>query len=81
MANSFQKTIEENSNSDCLIEGIDSKMMDYRNIISKVKNFNPMPFPDHLSRSSHYFTLTKLKNINIDALILGQSALKDDSFY
>lgn len=80
MANSFQKTIEENSNSDCLIEGIDSKMMDYRNIISKVKNFNPdaiflITYPEVA-----IILLNQIKEYNIDALILGQSALKDDSF-
>ena len=80
MANSFQKTITENSESDCLIEGIDSKIMDDRNIITKVKKYNPdaiflITYPEVA-----IVLLNQIKEYNIEALILGQSSLKDDSF-
>lgn len=80
MANSFQKTIVENFGGDCYIEGIDSKTMDYRNVITKVKNYNPdaiflVTYPEVA-----IVLLNQIKENDIKALILGQSALKDDVF-
>ena len=80
MANSFKETILENIGCDCYIEGVDSKTMDYRNVITKVKNYKPdaiflITYPEVA-----IILLNQIKENNIKALILGQTALKDNNF-